>query len=56
MDLEIFASVLAALIAYRLLSPVIDRITGSGAPKKLYSSAYGSTTATGRVPKHESSS
>lgn len=56
MNLEIFASVLAALIVFRLLSPVIDRITGASAAKKLYSSSSGSGSVKGSVPKYESES
>ncbi|MGP9654791.1 MULTISPECIES: hypothetical protein [Halomonas] len=56
MNLEIFASVLAALIVYRLLSPVIDRFTGASAAKKLYSSSSGSGSANGSVSKYESDS
>lgn len=54
MNLEIFASVLAALIVYRLLSPLIDRITGASAAKKLYASSSGSVSAKSSVPKYES--
>lgn len=52
MNLGIFASVLAALIVYRLLSPLIDRLTGASAAKKLYTSS--SVSAKSSVPKYES--